>query len=180
MKLTKNTNKVRIEHIHMSQPFVWEKREDGAWINNFGKLFTDVKDMQAMLTDADNAGYQIYDISEDVPKIEITSEAVKAAYEKTGLNPVNTVFHYINEEKQHCACGMTALAWSVDPDKMQNVAITKYTSIVDTIAEILEIETYEVWAFAKGFDSLEEASDIFKDKFYEVGYESRKLVFNES
>lgn len=63
MKLTPNINKISIDHIHLPDPFIWEKRENGTWVNNFGKLYMNVEDMQAMLNDAANVGYAITDIS---------------------------------------------------------------------------------------------------------------------
>lgn len=66
MKLTKNTNAVRIESPKFHQPEVY--RLIGVdWVSDLPpRLKRSQKQMQAFLDHSDKQGYQIYDMSEDL------------------------------------------------------------------------------------------------------------------
>jgi hypothetical protein len=67
MKLSKNTNKVRIE-VPGIEPEIFEKQADGVWVMTSGELKGikhDRVSFQILLNDDDSRGYPIFDISED-------------------------------------------------------------------------------------------------------------------
>lgn len=67
MKLTKNTNKVRIE-LSDSYAEIYEKQDDGSWIMTDGRqagIVLSPFKFQRLLTGDDGIGFKIFDISED-------------------------------------------------------------------------------------------------------------------
>lgn len=71
MKLTKNTNKVRVEDPGFYEPEIYEKLPNGDWLFSVGTgrgLKLDSVQFQARLRRDGKLGYRIFDISEDDPE----------------------------------------------------------------------------------------------------------------
>jgi hypothetical protein len=115
-------------------------------------------------------------------KVEITAQAVKEAYEKTGFIPTQKVwYNVIPEDGTICACGMTALAVATDMKCFfDNRTNPTGVSLLTNVAEILGLAEDEVWAFADGFDGRDMMYRTRKLRdFNKVGQDARALIFGE-
>jgi hypothetical protein len=115
--------------------------------------------------------------------VEITVEAVKAAYAKTGLKPIKEEFY---SQERNCACGISALAIATNYDVfMAEMKNPKSPGPVTTISEILGLTRNEVWAFTTGFDGctlmvINKEYTQRERELYEVGFEAGKQLLGEA
>lgn len=110
--------------------------------------------------------------------MEVTAQAVKKAYEKTGLTPRRRTWY---SPEDNCACGATVLALATDSEAFHNKE-EGVGSHVEKICNILGFSSQkEVWAFADGFDSNVEATLVYETtrelELYLIGKEAAELVF---
>lgn len=105
--------------------------------------------------------------------IQITPEAVKAAYEKTGLTPRQVWFY---DEKENCACALSALA--IAHGGRNEYKAREKGGIVNYFSELTRLNNDQLWAFISGFDAC--STNLYgHDEFFKLGEQVRDLLFPE-